>query len=102
MFLMMKQLVTIYDSTFSRRRRIPMATTAWFWVCGSQAPPATFLPVRLHCQMPTAVRFKLLAPQKGDWYRLCWVTSIFLTILRLKKELLDNRNRTQKWDESPC
>merc|ERR1712061_272570 len=98
-----------------------------FCVCGSHAPPATFLLVRLQCQMPTAVRLRVVAPQKGDWYFLCWETSIFLTIflrdapyrvpyfptiptflVRLaiscmpNPDLLDNRNRTQKWDESPC
>ena len=45
-----------------------------------QAPPAIFLPVYLHFQMPTASRLTHSLPEKGLTYLAFDVTSNFLTI----------------------
>ena len=47
-----------------------------------QAPPAIFLPVCLHFQMPTASLLTHSFPEKGETYLARWVISNFLTILR--------------------
>ena len=43
------------------------------------APPAIFLFVDLHFQMPTAILLTHSLPEKGETYLALWVISNFLT-----------------------
>merc|ERR1712021_300612 len=63
----------------SLRRRLMLAVIAAV-VLRVHAPPAIFLPVCLHFQMPTASRLTHSLPEKGERYLAFLVTSNFLTI----------------------
>src|SRR5512142_1500092 len=75
-------MLTVYCSLVSRRRRTAERTEAAAVVEYTQAPPATTRLQRLQDQMPTQARFMESLPQNEQVYLLCWVISIFLTILR--------------------
>jgi len=72
-----------------RRRLMLVLAVIAAEVLRVHAPPAIFLPVCLHFQMPTASRLTHSLPVKGDRYLAFLVTSNFLTIfLRVAPNLV--------------
>lgn len=73
-----------------RRLMLVLAVTAAA-VDRDHAPPAIFLLVDLHFQMPTAILLTHSLPEKGETYLALWVTSNFLTtFLREAPNLVPN------------